>query len=192
MEEESLEQITEDAPKGHWQQALCSTREPWAFCGQRLVRFEWREPLRPRVFLLSGQRRRAAYAELFTFCLMQEEQLDSTRSRFDPLAFIGLKSDTGSDDNPHLRFGLDFDGNTHVFQFYCQHGNDTGYSLWTTAKDLDPRLGLLLKTAGFVHETFEETEYHIKRQEPGDPLNGATFLDSIAADLKQQFILNPS
>jgi hypothetical protein len=183
---ESLEQIAANPPQRQWQQALCSTPDAWAYCGQCLVRFVTREHLPPRVFLMSGQRRRAAYAELFTFCLMQEVKLDSTRSRFMPLEFIGLKSDTGSDEEPHLRFEFEFCGKTHIFLMYCQHENDTGYSLWFNDKDLDPNLGQLLQSIGFVTATSGQTEYLVKRQEPGDPLNGAVFLDSLAADLKQQ------
>lgn len=189
---ESPELIASKAPEELWRHALCTHPAAWAYCGQRLIRYEEREKKPPRVFLLSAQRRRAAYAELFTFCLKEHEKLDTNHSRFAPLEFKDLVSDTGSDDDPHLTFEIQFGGMKHTFQLYCQHGADTGFSLWITTKDLEPSLGQLLDAAGFVTETCWQTEYQIKRQERGGPLNGAAFLDSVAADLTKQLTLHSS
>ncbi len=123
---------------------------------------------------------------------MKQEKLDSNRSRFAPLEFKDLVSDTGSDDDPYLRFGFEFGGVKHTFQLYCQESNDTGFSLWINTKDIDPQLGELLQTIDFASITSGQSEYRVKRQEPGDPLTGAAFLDSIAADLTKQLTLHSS
>ena len=192
MSTESLVQIAAKPPDDPWRQVLCTTPAAWAYCAKRLIRYEDREGKPPRVFLLSAQRRRAAYAELFTFCLKEHEKLDTDHSRFAPLEFKDLVGDTGSDDDPHLRFEIQFGGIKHTFQLYCRHGDDTGFSLWITTKGMEPSLGKLLQTIGFVAETSGPSEYQVKRQEPGDPLNGAAFLASIAADLTKQLTLHSS
>lgn len=188
MASESLERIAADLPAVPWHRALIINPAAWAYCQQSLIRIEQREAKPPRIFLLSSRRRRASYAELFTFCLQEQESLKSNPSRFTPLEFKGLIDHTGSGDDPHLLFQFQTSGNTHSIKLYCQHGNDAGYSLWAPATDLNPRLDQLLQKAGFATGAWGNTDYLIKRQEPADPLVGAVFLDSVAADLKQQLI----
>jgi len=187
MDAESLEAIVGHLPNEPWRKALCFTPAAWAYCGQRLIRFEEREGKPPRVFLLSAQRRSTAYAELFTYCLMKQEGLEdvSNRSRFSPLEFKDLRDRTGSKDEPHLRFEFEHRGKREVFRLYCQYGDDTGYSLWLPAENLDTELPQLLENAGFVAETLWGNDYWLNRQNPGAPLNGVAFLDSVAAALRQ-------
>jgi hypothetical protein len=190
MASESLEEIAGSLPDDPWRSAMCSLPDVWDYCGKRLVRFEERNGKAPQVFLLSAKRRRAAYAELFTYRLMKLEALEQNRSRFAPLEFIRLVDDTGSDDDPYLKFEFKFSGKTHAFELYCQYQNDTGFSLWLPAKDLESELLQLLANSGFASETPGTTEYRVLRQNPGDPLDGAAFLDSVATTLRG--ILHPS
>lgn len=192
MTTETLEQIAGDLPVEPWRNAMCSRADLWKYCGKRLVRYEERAGREPQVYLLSAKRRRAAYAELFTYRLMKMEELEQNRSRFAPLEFVRLVDDTGSDDDPHLMFELSLKDAKHPFLLHCQYANDDGFSLWTPAKDLQSELLHLMKNTGFVSETHGTTEFRVLRQQPGDPLEGSAFIETIVDALKQTFILQPS
>lgn len=181
---ETLEQIAAALPVEPWRRALCSTPAAWDYCGQRLIRFEVRGGESPRVFLLSGQRRSAAYTELFTYCLLKQGAIedDSGQSRFVPLKFKDLVQHTGSEDDPHLRFDFPFQGKTHEFLLYCQYKDDKGFSLWIADKDLNSPLLASLTEFGFKAET--GFNYLAHRQDSTDPLDGAAFLRSIAEKLR--------
>jgi hypothetical protein len=122
---------------------------------------------------------------------MKKERLEQKEysSRFSPLEFVRLMDNTGSDDDPHLWFELDFKDNKYPFQLYCQYDDDNGFSLWTRAKDLESDLLGSLVNIGFASEMAGTTEFYVFRQKPSAPLNGAAFLDSVAADLKEQLAL---
>lgn len=186
MPSESLHQIAATPTTSSWRNALCSTPEAWSYCKQRLIRFTERESKNPQVFLLSAQRRRAEYAELFTYCLMKKERLEQKeyRSRFSPLEFVRLMDNTGSDDDPHLWFELDFKDKKYPFQLYCQYDDDNGFSLWTPAKDLESELLSSLVNIGFASEMAGTTKFYVFRQKPSALLNGMAFLDSVATALR--------
>lgn len=185
MASEPLEDIATSHDTEPWRKVLCSLPSAWDYCGQRLIRYEERWGKPARVFLLSAKQRRAAYAELFTFHLKEQQSLDTNRSRFAPLEFIRLADDTGLEDRPHLEFGFEIGGKKHSLPLHCQYEEDTGFSLWIRGYDLEPGLLLLLEGAGFVVETSGGNEFRVCRQSPGDPLDGASFLASIATALRQ-------
>lgn len=194
MPTECLEDVAASPPEEPWRKLFCSVPSAWAYCGQRLIRCEERAGKPARLFLLSSKRRSAAYAELFTYCLMMLEALGQVRSRFAPLEFVRLVDDVGSsdDDQPHLMFELSLKDTKHPFLLYCQYANDEGFSLWTPAIDLQSELLHLMESIGFVSETHGTTEFRVLRQQPGDPLNGVSFLESFADSLKLDFIPQPS
>lgn len=186
MDREELDEIAGTSSNEPWRQALCDSPVAWDYCGKRLMRFEERQGKPPRVFLLSAQRRRAAYAELFIFCLVKQVALtnESNRARFAPLIFKELIDHTGSDDDPHLRFEFAFHERTHSFDLYCQHENDEGFSLWISTTDVDPELLKSLTDCGFRAETSFSKDFLVCRQDPANPLDGVNFLDSIATALQ--------
>jgi hypothetical protein len=188
---ESLEQIAGDLPAEPWRNALCSRADLWKYCGKRLVRYEERAGKEPQLYLLSAKRRRAAYAELFTYRLMKMEELEQHRSRFAPLEFVRLVDDTGSDDDPYLEFELQRNERIHTFMLHCQYTNDDGFSLWTAAKDLQPELLITMEKMGFILETHGTTEFRVLRQQPSDPLEGSAFMQTIADALRQASTLHP-
>lgn len=189
---QSLQQISGDLPAEPWRNALCSRADLWKYCGKRLVRRKERAGKEPQVYLLSAQRRRAAYAELFTYRLMKMEELEQNRSRFSPLQFVRLVDDTGADDDPHLKFELSWKDIKYPFLLYCQYANDDGFSLWTSAKDLQIELIHVLDRIGFVSETHGTNEFRVRRQQRGNPLEGSAFMEKIAAALGQASTLDPS
>lgn len=192
MASQSLQQIAGELPAEPWRNALCSRADLWKYCGKRLVRREERAGKEPQVYLLSAKRRRAAYAELFTYRLMKMEELEQNRSRFAPLEFVRLVDDTGSDDDPHLMFELSWKDTKHPFLLYCQYANDGGFSLWTPAEDLQPELLHVMQSIGFASETHGTTDFRVLRQQPGDPLNGSAFMGTIADALRQASTFHPS
>ena len=190
MASETLEQIAGDLPAELWRKALCSRADLWSYCHKHLVRREDRNGNKPQFYLLSAKRRRAAYAELFTYRLMKLEALEQNKSRFAPLEFVHLVDDTGSDDDPYLKFEMNFADRRMAFLLHCQYANDDGFSLWTVAKEFPSELLPVLDGLNFVSETHGTTEFQVLRQHPGDPLDGASFLDSVATALRG--ILHPS
>ncbi len=185
MATEHLEDIATTPTAEPWRNVLCSLPLAWDYCEQRLIRYEERWGKPARVFLLSAKQRRAAYAELFTFHLREQESLQTNRSRFAPLEFIRLADDTGLENSPHLVFEIEFSAKKRTLQLHCQHQDDTGFSLWIPASDLEPEFLRLLEGADFVAEMAGGTEFLVNRQEPGDPLDGAAYLDVIAGLLRQ-------
>jgi len=189
---EELEKIAHTETGDLWRNTLCALPQAWAYCEQRLIRYEVREGLAPRVFLLSGQRRSGSYAELFTFRLQLDEGLNGNPDRFTPLIFTKANRDTGSGDEPHLCFHCQIQGNPVDFKLYCQDENDVGYSLWIPTQTMDPTLIEPLKSVGFTTEPEWKDKYLIKRQQTGTPLDGASFLQEIADALTRYFIIHTS
>ncbi len=185
METETLDGIAANPPDEAWRKVICELPDAFAYCQRRLIRWVDREGQPARVFLLSGKKRSAAYAELFTFCLMKGEALEQNHSRFAPLEFVRLVDDTGSDDDPHLKFEVSLNDNKLSFLLYCQNANDDGFSLWTVANEFPSELLPSLEGIVFVSETYGTTEFKVFRQTPGNPLDGTSFLDSVATALRR-------
>lgn len=185
MASKELAEIAGTSCPEPWRQALCNTPAAWEYCGKRLMRFEERAGKLERVFLLSAQRRRAAYAELFSFCLMKRQDLDNAAqgTRFSPLVFKALKDETGSHADPYLCFEVTLRSAHVVGRLYCNDSDHEGFSLWLEAQDLNAELRTSLAGLGFEAHAVGTQDFLIHRQDPVDCLKGEAFLRSMADKL---------
>lgn len=192
LENRSLLEIAAIPSSDLWRTVFCSNLEAWRYCLRRRIRYERRANPSPRIFLLRGERRTAnnTFEELHSFCFRNSEGL-STNSpvdtgRFAPLKYSGPGYVSASF-HPHLKFEITHKDATHVFQFYCYCHEDDGFSLRIPRKGLDEEFTALLQKVGFgVESTPWWLEDHlVLRQTPGDPLDGTSFLDSVAKALQE-------
>lgn len=171
-----------------WRQSLCATPAAWIYCVKRQIWLDERGSLEPRVFLLRGERR-TTYTELYTFCFQTQRKAEAEGqptilARFHPFDSNG-DGYVPASYHPHLKIKFTYKDKTHVFQLYCHCHNDAGFSLRIPSQGLQEDLSTLLEKSGFVSESapWWLGEHFVRRASSDAPLNGAAFLDSIAADL---------
>lgn len=208
--EDSLKKVLEHPIQDSWRRALCDTPKAWKYCGDRLIFFVGKDVWdSPKTFLLSGSIRSAAYEELYSFCFRTKEGLiihqPVDNGKFAPLKYTGPGYVSRSD-HPHLKFELEHKGKPLVFQLYCHCHEDHGFSLRIPFKEIGEdreEITAFLLNLGFESELKSGDpeqnpnpwwlgEHLVLRQDPANLLDGASFLDSFVAKLRQVSILQPS
>lgn len=191
--------------KQAWRKVLCDSVDAWKYCGDRLIHYQDRGgELAPRVFLMEiTNRTHKRYEELHTYCLrnilsLPKNRLDEDRSEFSPLRYAGWGEWPGSD-HPHLKFEREYKGKNLVFQLYCHCHEDDGFSLRIPLKELGDDKDVIsasLSTLGFESKLKSGDpvqnlnpwwlgEHLVLRQDPANPLDGASFLKTVADKLSQ-------
>ena len=191
--------------KDYWRKILCNTLDTWKYCGDRLIHFHDRgSELAPRVSLQQiTNRTHKTYEEIHTYCLRKEiglskERLDEDKTQYTPLRYAGWGEWPGSY-HPHLKFELEYNGKTLVFQLYCHCHEDDGFSLRIPLKEIGDDKEVIsasLITLGFESELKSVDpvqnpypwwlgEHLVLRQDPANPLDGASFLKTVADKLSQ-------
>jgi hypothetical protein len=190
--------------KDYWRKVLCDTVDAWEHCGDRLIYYQVRGgDLSPRVCLMEiTNRTHKRYEELHIYCLRKElglskDRLDEDRSEYRPLRYAGWGEWPGSD-HPHLKFEREYNGRTLVFQLYCYCHEDDGFSLRIPLKELGDDKEVIsasLITLGFERELKSGNpvqhpnpwwlgDHLVLRQAPANPLDGTSFLNSVANALR--------
>jgi hypothetical protein len=208
--EDSLNRVLGYPIQKLWRKALCDTPKAWEYCGDRLILFVGKDVWEfPKAFLLSGTIRSAAYEELYSFCFRTKEGFiihpPVDNGRFAPLKYAGFDY-VPSSYHHHLKFALEYQGRALVLQLYCHCDEDHGFSLRIPFKELGEdreEITAFLLNLGFESELKSGDpeqnpnpwwlgEHLVLRQDPANPLDGSSFLESFAKALNQAQTQEPS
>ena len=157
----------------YWGRLLIHTPAAIGFCKKRWIR----KYSDTKVCLLRSSQMNGYLAELSTYCLWSQHDLENNRERFHPLICEQYVEVKGTNhDSPHILFYIDRHENALPFLLYCNEHHIPGFSLWTKINDLDEALERHLRNLGFT-----EVRDWLVRQPEADPYDGVAFLDSCAA-----------
>lgn len=157
----------------YWKMLLIHTPSAIRYCCKRWI---WKNS-DTKVLLLRSSQIYGYNAELSTYCLWSQYDLETNREKFHPLICAQYVVVKGTNhDSPHILFHFDRHEKALPFLLYCNGDHILGYSLWTKINDLDEALELQLRNLGFA-----EVGDWLVRQPEIDSYDGAAFLESCAA-----------
>ena len=129
-----------------WRQALVQTPKAIEYCERRFIRWISEDV----VYLLKKSQMNGTHAELFTFCLFQNQFLDmATEGELKPLELQVYESAIGTDVEPGIRFLWSHDGRSVYFDF---ERSEQGYIIFVDCDSLrllSDANGILVDMAGF-------------------------------------------
>jgi hypothetical protein len=167
--------LQKQAVPDYWRMLLIHTPTAIGYCTNRWIR----KYSDTKVYLLRSSQMNGYHAELSTYCLWKQNDLESNRERFQPLICASYVECKGTnDDSPHIHFHFHRLEKVVSFLLYCNEEAIPGFSLWTKVKDLDETLILHLRNLGFT----DVRDWLVRRSET-DPYDGVAFLQACADTL---------